>query len=187
MSDLYKTQYDSDEDSDVEDDENDEALDDDPVLESNFITLPAEVNRTRAMPQSKIVAMWLADATVQLYDLSSQYRQLNVGLDAANASRSAIHTITNHKTEGFALAWSSVKQGRLATGDCDGKIYLHDMERLEESFTWKSTKPYNSHTQSVEDLQFSPVEANVFASCSCDKTIRIWDYRQTKKSALNYV
>jgi ribosome assembly protein RRB1 len=189
MSDLYKTQYDSDDDSDVEDDENDEALDDDPVLESNFIPLDAEVNRTRAMPQSKIVAMWLADGAVQLFDLSSQYRALNVGIDSigiGGVNRNAIHTITSHRTEGFALAWSSVKQGRLVTGDCEGKIYVHDMERIEDSYSWKTSKPYQSHTQSVEDLQFSPVEANVFASCSCDRSVRIWDYRQTKKSALSF-
>lgn len=91
----------------------------------------------------------------------------------------ASHT---HPMEGFALGWSPVKAGRLASGDC--KRHLHVWEPAEGG-GWAVGGVYNGHEDSVEDIAWSPSEETVFASCGVDKTVRIWDTRERGRSMLS--
>lgn len=75
-----------------------------------------------------------------------------------------------HLSEGFALDWCPMKPGDLASGDCKGNIHIWQIGT--DSPTWQvDQRPFNSHApHSVEDLQWSPCEKDVLASCSVDKT-----------------
>lgn len=86
-----------------------------------------------------------------------------------------------HKSEGYAIAWSPLNhQGKLLTGDNDGKVFL-------TSFTngkWEcDNRPFTGHSSSVEDIQWSPNERNVFASASSDGAVKIWDVRSKSRTA----
>lgn len=73
-------------------------------------------------------------------------------------------------------------QGLLATGDCKAGIHVW---HAGEGGSWSvDAQPYKGHTASVEDIEWSPVEANVFLSSSCDSTMRVWDVRRKDGAAL---
>lgn len=83
-----------------------------------------------------------------------------------------------HKTEGFAIDWSRVSRGKLATGDMHGFIQYGALTNTGYSVLNK--QPMIGHTKSVEDIQWSPMQDNIFASCSADGTVCIWDARNNR-------
>ncbi|CAL5426167.1 unnamed protein product [Camellia sinensis] len=71
--------------------------------------------------------------------------------------------------------------GLFVTGDCKNCIHLWEPT---SGTTWNvDANPFVRHTGSVEDLQWSPTEPHVFASCSVDGNIAIWDIRLGKSPA----
>lgn len=119
---------------------------------------------------------------VNIWDMTNTVKSLHVPGTIFDANLSPVHVHTKHSTEGFALDWSSRVTGRLLSGDCENSIYL---TQLNSSAWTTESQAFQGHTQSVEDLQWSPSEENVFASCSVDQSIKIWDIRMKKKSALS--
>lgn len=77
------------------------------------------------------------------------------------------------------MDWAA--SGSLLTGDIHSKIYLTTL--TPSGFTALS-RPFLTHTSSVEDLQWSPAEPSVFASCSADKSIQIWDVRSKARKSV---
>ncbi|KAK8942423.1 hypothetical protein KSP39_PZI008894 [Platanthera zijinensis] len=114
------------------------------------------------------------DFTSQLNSLAESEAQCSQGGNNINCA-APVFKFDGHKDEGFALDWSPVVPGRLISGDCNRCIHLWE----PSSDSWIVDKnPFVGHKASVEDLQWSPTEADVFASCSADGSISIWDTRK---------
>ncbi|KAK0637478.1 WD40-repeat-containing domain protein [Bombardia bombarda] len=146
-------------------DDDDDDEDADPILESRSIPLASTTNRIRAFQTSARTTL-----TATMTESSHQNKPLC--------------TIRAHKTEGYAVDWSLLfPQGKLLTGDNDGQIFV--TTRTDGGGFVTDTRPFQGHTSSVEEIQWSPSEASVFASASSDGTIRVWDVRsKSRKPAL---
>lgn len=158
------------------------------------------VNRVRAQPlppssplppasQPYHVASWSETGKVHIWDVRPLIESLDVPGYTYDKSRTQTptHTISSHGTaEGFAMDWaasgSSNASGlRLLTGDVHSKIYL--TTSTPSGFN-TLREPFTSHTSSIEDLQWSPSEPTVFASCSADQSVRVWDVRSKGRKSV---
>eukprot|EP00667_Euglena_gracilis_P007664 EG_transcript_7733 len=187
---------DEDEDEDEADEDNDEDDDADPIIYTKELAHQGSVLRIRAMRQHPgIVACWSEEAGVCAYDMRDSLQQLAdpkgwieqaakdpkafAKLTADNSKKAPFFQSSRkqHNCEGFALQWSTKVAGLLASGDCSGRINVWQSDAQGTSF---SATQLNGHQQSVEDVQWSPTQDNVLASCSVDCSVRLWDVRDGK-------
>jgi len=134
------------------------------------------------------VATWAETGKVHIWDVRPLLESLDVpgySIDRTRTNSPVFSVVAHGRAEGFALDWSppssSPSSGdvtstgsRLLSGDIHSKIFL--TSTTPSGFN-TAPQPFASHTSSVEDLQWSPSESTVFASCSSDRSIRIWDVR----------
>jgi len=128
------------------------------------------------MPQLPgIVATMSDNKSVNIFNIAATYQSLLARGPLTPAPTRPCYIYKGHTDEGFALDWSPVVSGQLATGDCAGVIRIW---KTVDNATWSiDNTAFLGHKKSVEDIQWSPTETTVFASASADKTIRIWDTR----------
>ncbi|KAK3374706.1 WD40-repeat-containing domain protein [Podospora didyma] len=176
-----------DESSDDEDDDEDA----DPILESKSIPIGSTTNRVRAFqtsssgPRTTLTATMTESSNVYIHDITPHLASFDTpGTIITQQQNTPLYTVKKHKTEGYAVDWSPLHPlGKLLTGDNNGEIYM--TQRTDGGGFVTNDKAFLGHTSSVEELQWSPSEASVFASASSDGTIRVWDVRsKSRKAAL---
>ena len=177
--------------SDSSDSDNDEETAD-PILETKSIPLTTTTNRIRAhqtprasssQPSTTLTAAMQESGDVLIHDITPHLLSFDTpGFQIPAAASKPLSTIRAHKkNEGYALDWSPlIPAGKLLTGDSTGTIFT--TTRTEGGGFVTDTNPYTGHAESVEELQWSPNERNVFASASSDGTVKIWDARSKSRS-----
>lgn len=190
---MDRPNEDSDDDDDDDDDESD------PILETKSIPLTSTTNRIRsfqptqaAQDQSQmpvtLTATSLENTQILIHNITPHLKALSTpGFMLDAHSSKPLATLRMHKTEGYALDWaptSSFPLGRLLSGDCAGQIY--SSQANEAGSFIADSRPYVGHSGSVEEIQWSPSEKNVFASASSDGTVKVWDVRsKSRKPAVD--
>lgn len=169
-----------------ESDDDDDDEDSDPILESKTIPLNSATNRIRAhQVDGKTLTASMTESTdVFIHDVSPHLASFdNPGTTISAQQNKPVSTVRAHKAEGYAVDWSPIAPGKLLTGDNDGLIYM--TSRTDGGGWVTDNRPFQGHTSSVEELQWSPSEQSVFASASSDGTIRVWDVRsKSRKPAI---
>ncbi|XP_037532818.1 glutamate-rich WD repeat-containing protein 1 [Nematolebias whitei] len=194
MHNLHETEKDNEEEKESSDEESDEEEEDEdkkPQLELAMMPHYGGINRVRVTQfgQHALAAVWSEKDQVEIFDLRPQLEAVHSSAAMAafvqqQKEAAALFSFSGHMSEGFAIDWSPKVPGRLVSGDC--KKNIHVWEPREGGASWKiDQRPFSSHSKSVEDLQWSPTEATVFASCSVDQSIRIWDIRAPPNSMLS--
>jgi len=186
------SRMDRDDGSESSDDDDEDA---DPILESKSIPLTSTSNRVRAhqipsqdasRPPTIITATMTESSNIFLHDITPHLAAFdNPGTVITPQQNKPISTVRAHKSEGYAVDWSPLHPaGKLLTGDNDGVIYV--TTRSDGGGFVTDARPFVGHTSSVEEIQWSPSEASVFASASSDGTIRVWDVRsKSRKPAIS--
>lgn len=180
---LTKTKYDADSESpsDQSDDEPlSRSLKSKDLRQTKNATLhyaaiehPGVVNRVR-FSEPDLCATWSENGAVYVWKISEELQHLSSEHPSVSKKKSPVNRYQGHGGEGYALEWSALVPGRLISGACNGTL-------LAWQVTGGGCDPlirFGSGDSSVEDIQGSPEEAQIFASCSTDGSIRIWDCRQ---------
>ncbi|CAJ0941796.1 unnamed protein product, partial [Mesorhabditis belari] len=163
------------------DEEDEESDGNQPILHSVTIPQNGNINRMKAerLGDANVVALWNAFGKVQLWNITDAMKMID-GMTGKSANstlsnQKPLFSYSGHNREGFALSWSRVKTGSLASGGEDRNIYNW---HLQEGGSWVvDHRPYKGHKGSVEDIEWSPTEEGLLISCGSDKTIRLWDTR----------
>jgi ribosome assembly protein RRB1 len=110
--------------------------------------------------KSTIISTWSDLGQVNIWNLGKMQKALDTpGVKPPNTT-----AVCNfrHRTEGFALDWSRVTEGRLLSGDCAGNIHLWHPSAGASGAGWTvQEQPFLGQVGSVEDIQWSPNEAEV--------------------------
>lgn len=178
--------------SEEDDEEEEEEEEEEELPDLQSITIPHAgcVNRIRArkIGDRTVAATFSELGVVHLWDLNPPLAAIEDATSAAKYQKhhektpaKPVHSFSGHGTEGFAIDWSSTEEGTLATGDCAKRIFVW---KLADAGWNVDQTPLTGHSASVEDIQWSPNESTILASCSVDRSIRIWDTRQKGQAAI---
>lgn len=144
-----------------------------------------EVHRARPMPQNpNVVASRGPDPELYIWNLES-----HTSSSTENNKKDIILPLSplglciGHTDDGYGLCWNPHKIGCLVTASHDTNVCLWDVNNTVKSTLLPSIQPickYSGHTDAVEDVDWHYLNPNIFGSVADDRTIRIWDARDTK-------
>lgn len=91
------------------------------------------------------------------------------------SEKSGVRELVGHKKKVHTVGWN-LDGRRLASGSHDNLIMIwHIGSKSQER-----EHEFSGHTEQVDQIMWDPTSADVLASASVDRTVRIWDARAKK-------
>lgn len=196
---MRKTKYDDDPEKGEDDEDDDEEDKINPFMKYEKIKVNGNINRVKSMRNSSICALWNDSPSVDIIDCEELFKnieykeEIRVEEDSNNNKSKKIKKDLKYKKifkkslpqkyEGFAIDWNNINPFVLASGGYDKKVSIFKPKDENVSDIILCGDYLTGHSDSVEDIQWSPNEENVLASCGIDKSIRFWDIRENTKNS----
>ena len=196
---MRKTKYDDDPEKGEDDEDDDEEDKINPFMKYEKIKVNGNINRVKSMRNSSICALWNDSPSVDIIDCEELFKnieykeEIRVEEDSNNSKSKKIKKDLKYKKifkkslpqkyEGFAIDWNNINPFVLASGGYDKKVSIFKPKDENVSDIILCGDYLTGHSDSVEDIQWSPNEENVLASCGIDKSIRFWDIRENTKNS----
>ncbi|KEG13497.1 histone-binding protein RBBP7 [Trypanosoma grayi] len=144
------------------------------------------VLKIRAMPQmSDVIAVKTTTGFVGVYSLA--LRPVEVADNAAEGPTQPDLCLRGHRTGGFALSWSTVKKGFIASGADDGHVKYWDIgHRLSASNTAGNSRDRHdvqplgqlaAHAEAVTDVCWHGSQGHLLLTAGMDGAMHLWDTR----------
>ncbi|KAK9811267.1 hypothetical protein WJX72_000900 [[Myrmecia] bisecta] len=161
-----------------------------PLFHTRMLAHHGGVNRVRSMPQQPgLIATWGDGGQVQVWDATAQVDELVQGLGASKpgqVGRGAPKQLFQHTREGYALDWSKMQAGRLASGDCASHIHVWEPAAASDDgllrvWDLRNFKPgafvanFSYHRNAITSVEWSPHESSMLATTSADGQLAVWD------------
>ncbi|KAL0912729.1 hypothetical protein M5K25_018721 [Dendrobium thyrsiflorum] len=141
------------------------------------ISHEGEVNRARHMPQKpSLIATKSCGPEVHVFDSG---KRPMIPPDGEPCRPDFV--LKGHLTEGYGLAWSSMKEGYLLSGSYDSKICLWDVGSVTNEKVIDTKEVFEAHEAAVEDVDWHLENENLFGSVGDDHRLMLWDLRSSRK------
>lgn len=184
MANLHETMYDDDPEQVGDEVEFNEG---NPIIIHRSIPIKGGINRIRSMQGLPVVALWSETRKVKIFNIDgvvSDLKNCDITQKIQRKAREvSLDAIGNFSSicEGYALEWSPLQTGLLASGNCNGILNLYSAAD-ENCSSFQKLSDFDFHADSLEDIQFSPNDANGIATCGCDGFINFVDLRKDSRS-----